>query len=94
MNERLDALSVREGKDQKSYFTRIGVAFANKDGKGYTVMLDAMPAPVDGQFRIMLREPMPKNDRGQSQNRRQSGGNDDWGNSRGNGDDLDDEIPW
>ena len=57
--ERLDALAVRESND-KSYFTKIGVAFPNKDGKGYTVLLDAIPAPSDGQFKIMLREPLPK----------------------------------
>lgn len=60
--ERLDALSVRENNEGKSFFTRIGVAFPNKDGKGYSVLLDAMPAPTDGQFKIMLREPLPKDD--------------------------------
>lgn len=57
--ERLDALAVRENNN-KSYFTKIGAAFPNKDGKGFTVLLDAMPAPADGQFKIMLREPLPK----------------------------------
>ena len=56
---RLDALAVRES-DGKSYFTRIGVAFPNKDGKGYTVLLDAVPASIEGQYKIMLREPLPK----------------------------------
>ncbi|MFD1104198.1 hypothetical protein [Sphingobium olei] len=60
MTERLDALAVREGRDRKSFFTKIGAAFPNKDGKGWTVLLDAMPAPVEGQFKIMLREPLPK----------------------------------
>lgn len=57
--ERLEALTVRESNG-KSYFTRVGVAFPNKDGKGFSVLLDAMPAPTDGQFKIMLREPLPK----------------------------------
>jgi hypothetical protein len=57
--ERLDALAVRENNG-KSYFTKIGAAFPNKDGKGYSILLDAIPAPVDGQFKIMLREPLPK----------------------------------
>ena len=65
MTNRLDALSVRE-TDGKSYFTRIGVAFENKDGKGWSVLLDAMPASNDGQFKIMLREPLPKDDRARS----------------------------
>jgi hypothetical protein len=59
MTERLDALTVRESNG-KSYFTKVGAAFPNKDGKGYTVLLDAVPASVDGQYKIMLREPLPK----------------------------------
>lgn len=59
MAERLDALTVRESNG-KSYFTKVGAAFPNKDGKGWTVLLDAMPAPNEGQFKIMLREPLPK----------------------------------
>ena len=65
MSNRLDALSVRES-GERSYFTKIGAAFENKDGKGWTVLLDAMPAPNDGQFKIMLREPLPKDDRARS----------------------------
>ncbi len=76
--ERLDALSVRESNG-KSYFTRIGVAFPAKSGPGYTVLLDAMPAPTEGQFKIMLREPLPPRD-AQSQ-------------TRAPAHDLDDDIP-
>jgi hypothetical protein len=65
MSDRLDALLVRESNG-KSYFTKIGVAFANKDGKGWSVLLEAMPAPVEGQYKIMLREPLPKDDRERS----------------------------
>lgn len=85
--ERLDALSVREGKDGKSYFTKIGAAFPNRDGKGFSVLLDAMPAPTEGQFKVMLREPLPKDG--------QRGGNS--GGSHGHApeaDDLDDDIPF
>lgn len=58
MTERLEALCVRES-DGKSYFTRIGVAFPAKQGGGWTVLLDAMPASCEGQFKILLREPLP-----------------------------------
>ncbi len=61
MTERLDALCVRESND-KSFFTRIGVAFPAKQGPGWTVLLDAMPASTDGQFKIVLREPLPPRD--------------------------------
>ena len=68
MSNRLDALTVRESNG-KSYFTKIGAAFPNKDGKGYTILLDAVPASNEGQYKIMLREPLPKDgDRQQSSN--------------------------
>lgn len=60
MSERLDALSVRESNG-KSYFTKIGVAFPAKNGGGgYSLLLDAMPAPTDGQFKILLMVPKPR----------------------------------
>lgn len=61
-NGRLDALTVRESNGQ-SYWTRIGVAFANREGGGYRVLLDAVPASTDGQYIIHLREPR-NNDQG------------------------------
>jgi hypothetical protein len=59
MTERLDALSVRESNG-KSYFTKIGVAFPARSGNGFSILLDAMPAPTDGQFKILLMEPKPR----------------------------------
>lgn len=56
MANRLDALSARESNG-KTFWTRVGVAFQSKDGSGWNVLLDAMPAPVDGQFKITLRPP-------------------------------------
>jgi hypothetical protein len=44
------AYQVREGNG-KGYFTRIGAAWPHKDGKGFSVQLDAVP--LDG--RITLR---------------------------------------
>ena len=49
----LIAYTVRDGKDeQTSYWDRIGVAWANRDG-GFTVQLHAIP--LDG--RIVLTKP-------------------------------------
>jgi len=84
--ERLDALTVRESNG-KSYFTKIGVAFPNKDGKGFTVLLDAMPAPTEGQFKVMLRQPLPREQ--SAQNDRQ-----DAGQRSGGWDDDGDRIPF
>lgn len=75
--ERLDAMTVRESNG-KSYWTKIGVAFPAKQGEGWTVLLDAMPAPVEGQFKILLREPLPPREQ---QGQRQTA-------------DLDDEVPF
>lgn len=80
MTERLDAMTVRESNGQ-SYWTKIGVAFPAKQGGGWSVLLDAMPAPVEGQFKIILREPLPPRD-GQSR-----------GGSRGRDDDTD-SVPF
>lgn len=66
MAERLDALTVRESNG-KSYWTKIGVAWPNKNGPGYIVRLDAMPAPTEGQFAIHLREPLPRDSQRQQQ---------------------------
>ena len=44
------AYQVREG-GQKGYWNRIGVAWANKDGKGFNIQLECVP--LDG--RITLR---------------------------------------
>lgn len=85
--ERLDALAVRESNG-KSYFTKIGAAFPNRDGKGFSILLDAMPAPTDGQFKIMLREPLPKDGAERDRQHRERLG------SGPRVDDLSDSIPF
>jgi hypothetical protein len=45
------AYQVSDGKD-KGYWTRIGAAWAHKDGKGFSIQLECLP--LDG--RISLRE--------------------------------------
>jgi hypothetical protein len=68
MAERLDALTVRESNG-KSYFTKIGVAFPARNGGGYSVLLDAMPAPTEGQFKILLMVPKERDDQRPTQQR-------------------------
>lgn len=48
-----EAFSVTEGKDDKSYFTKIGASFEHKDGEGHSVELNALPT----NGRIVLRTP-------------------------------------
>lgn len=54
--DRLDVLVARKGKDDKTYWTRIGVAFPTKTGGGWNVYLDALP--LDGK--LTLFPPKPK----------------------------------
>ncbi len=49
--------AVTEKRGQTHWF-KIGVAFANKEGRGYTVLLDAQPMGD----RLVLLEPKPKAD--------------------------------
>lgn len=57
----LTAYSVRDfekdGQTQSSW-TRVGIAFAHRDGNGFDVVLDAIP--VNG--RIALRKSKPKSE--------------------------------
>lgn len=66
---RLEAFTVRKytnsDGEEKSAWTRIGIAFPHKNGEGFNIQLDAIPAPSaskDGgmKFEIVLRPPMEK----------------------------------
>ena len=68
---RLEAFTVRKytnsDGEEKSAWTRIGVAFPHKNGEGFNVQLDAIPAPSaskDGsmKYEVVLRPPMEKKD--------------------------------
>lgn len=47
-----------EGEGDEAYWTRVGSAWGHKDGKGYNVVLSALP--VNG--RLVLREPSEEED--------------------------------
>jgi hypothetical protein len=97
--QRLDALMARKYTDregtEKSAFTKIGTAFPTRTGDGYSIVLDAMPAPEAAQnggmqYRILLMPPKPRDGDAPRQ-----GTADDHANKRGPArDDLDDEIPF
>ncbi len=55
MKQHLEAYAVREANYQ-TYWTRIGVAFPTKNG-GFTLLIDAMPASTDGQYKIVVQQP-------------------------------------
>lgn len=61
--ERLNAYVVKEvgkGRELKSVFIKVGAAFANNDGQGYSVLLDVVPQSVNGvpwDGKLVLRVP-------------------------------------
>lgn len=55
--------AVRKGSDDKSYWTVIGVAWANQDGKGFNLKLSLLP--LDGSD-IVVREPRTEELRNQT----------------------------
>ena len=65
-----EAVAPREYTDkntgeQKTSFTRIGVAFPFKEKEGYSIQLDAIPAPQEGVYKILLVPPKPKDNASQ-----------------------------
>jgi len=96
MADRYEAVAVRkyeQNGEEKTAFTNIGVAFKMRDRDGYSLRLHCLPAPVDGEYSILLFPPKPKDDnrgngRGQPQ---QSGGYGGGGRQQPN---FDDEIPF
>ncbi|MCU7805676.1 MAG: hypothetical protein KZQ96_21020 [Candidatus Thiodiazotropha sp. (ex Lucinoma borealis)] len=46
------AYNVKDSKDGKGYWNKIGTAWQHRDGQGYDISLDSLP--VDG--RVTLRE--------------------------------------
>ena len=45
---------------QDDYWLNIGAAFPHDDGKGFNVLLQALPIPNDGQCKIVIRAYDPK----------------------------------
>lgn len=89
MAERYDAVAVRKYQsngEEKSSFTNIGVAFPMKDRDGFSLRLHCLPAPVDGEYSILLFPPKPRDERDDRSRRQEPTG-------RGQRD-LDDDIPF
>lgn len=57
-NDRMDVVSFKENtKTGKTFAVRLGSAVASKKGDGWNLYLDAIPAPVDGQYRLSVVPP-------------------------------------
>lgn len=58
-DERMDVMVPRKGGDDKTYWSKIGVAW--RGDKGYRVDFDALPIPNDkGKVQVFLFPPKPK----------------------------------
>jgi hypothetical protein len=62
MNKRYDICTPRKGRDDKTYWTRIGTAWQNDNG-GIQLVFEALPIP-DSEGRVVanLFEPRERND--------------------------------
>lgn len=67
MTQRLEAFVTRKytkDGEQKTAWTRVGVAFAHGNGAGWNISLEAFPAPTikDGKasYEFVLMPPKPK----------------------------------
>ncbi len=49
--------------EERTEWTRVGRAFPSKDGSGgFTMKLRAMPAAVDGEFTLVIKEDKERDD--------------------------------
>jgi len=63
------AYNVRETRDGKGFFSRIGAAWQHRDGQGYDIHLDSLP--VNG--RVSLRELREERVQGYAEERQAEG---------------------
>lgn len=61
MSERFDLMTARKVGD-KTYWTRVGVMFANRDKPGYRLVFEALPVPTlyDGKLEVTVMAFPPK----------------------------------
>lgn len=60
--KRLDVLASINIAEDKTKWTRIGVAFPLKNRPGYSVRLEFLPVPKDKAYEFILVEPNGKKD--------------------------------
>lgn len=85
MAKRYDIASPRKGKDDKTFWTRIGTAWENE--KGIQLVFDALPLP-DAEGRCVANLFEPRDDRAKSVSRDQADARE-----RSQSRDYDDDLP-
>ena len=56
MIQRYDVMYAKDSNG-KTFWNKCGVAFLSKNGSGYNLLLDAIPAPQEGSYKLFLFEP-------------------------------------
>lgn len=54
---RYDVVAFRKTQQGKTFAVRLGSAVQSKNGDGWQLYLDAIPAPVDGQYVLSVVPP-------------------------------------
>lgn len=57
MSDRMEVVQFKKLQSGKWFAVRLGSAVPDKDGTGWNVYLDAMPAPDGGQFKFSIKPP-------------------------------------
>lgn len=70
--ERYDLLTARE-KDGRSYFTKVGVMFPNRNGDGFTILFEALPIPTAEGCKVIAKKAEPRDVQGRGQPRTSAG---------------------
>jgi hypothetical protein len=61
MAERMDVIAFKKGANGKAFAIRCGSAVPNREGPGYRVYLDSIPAPEEGQWVLSIVPPRATN---------------------------------
>lgn len=64
-----ELLVVREDRDGKKRWTKIGAMFPQREGDGFVCTFDALPMPGPDGCRVIARPPRDQADRPQRSNR-------------------------
>ena len=100
MADRFDIIAAVKGRDDKSYWTKIGVAFPSRKGSGFSIFLDYIPVArnEDGKLHLLMAEPKDfgDNDRPKRRSRDDDPPDEDDRPARTKGKpaDMDDDIPF
>lgn len=95
MTNRLEAVAVRKYQDRdgndKTQYTNLGIAWPFRDKEGFTLKLNAFPAPQDGEYVILLVPPKQKEEQRQTRGLETRGKKQYADTMR---EELDDQIPF